>query len=94
MRTGVLMRWFPLAAMLATGSALGARDDAPEPMQRFGHAEANVRVDGRLDETVWAQVLGTEYFRVTIPDSLAKPRYRTLFRVFYTERGLYLGWDM
>ena len=28
------------------------------------------------------------------PDSLVRPRYRTLFKAFYTERGLYLGWDM
>ena len=94
LRARSLLWWYPLAAVLAAGSALGYRDAAPEPMQRFGHAEANVRVDGQLDEAVWAQVLGTEYFRVIIPDSLVKPRYRTLFRVFYTERGLYMGWDM
>ena len=29
-----------------------------------------------------------------MPDSLVRPRYRTLFKVFYTDLGLYLGWDM
>ena len=88
------MRWVPLAAILAGGSALGDTDVVPPAMQRFSHAEVNVHVDGRLDEAVWTQVSGTDDFRVIIPDSLAKPRYRTLFKVFYTERGLYLGWDL
>ena len=88
------MRWYPLAAILAGGTAVGETGVAPPVMQRFGHTEANVQVDGRLDEAVWARVTGTGDFLVVIPDSLEKPPYRTLFKTFYTERGLYLGWDM
>ena len=96
-----LLRWCALAALLGVSAAMGVADSAlaatevaSAPMQRFDHAEAGVQVDGRLDEAVWAEVPGIDDFRVVIPDSLAKPPYRTLFRVFYTELGLYLGWDM
>lgn len=89
------MRCLPWALLVAgaTGTA-AAPDLAPLAMQRFGDDAAKVQVDGRLSEAVWAQVAATEEFRVVIPDSLAKPRYRTRFKTFYTERGLYMGWDM
>ena len=75
-------------------TAFADTENAPLKLPQFAHGQANVQVDGRLSEAVWRQVPGYEEFRVVIPDSLARPRYRTLFRVFHTERGLYLGWDM
>ncbi len=94
MREGRLPRWNPWLLALAATTAWAEPELPPPAMQRFDHAAADVQVDGRLTEGVWAQVAGAENFRVIIPDSLAKPRYRTLFKMFYTERGLYLGWDM
>ena len=91
---GIVRRCVPWAALLAVGTALAETEEAPLKLVRFGHDQASVNVDGRLSEAVWSQVAGTEEFRVIMPDSLARPRYRTLFRVFYTERGLYLGWVM
>ena len=88
------MRCCPLAVLMAGASAFAQADAAPLAMARFEHDQANVRVDGHLSEPVWAQVQGTEEFRVIMPDSLVRPRYRTLFKVFYTDLGLYLGWDM
>ena len=80
--------------LLGVASAFAETEEAPLKPLRLEHGQANVTVDGRLTEAVWSKVAGTEDFRVVIPDSLARPRYRTRFKVFYTERGLYLGWDM
>ena len=80
--------------LLGVASAFAETEEAPLKPLRLEHDQANVTVDGRLTEAVWSKVAGTDDFRVVIPDSLARPRYRTQFKIFYTERGLYLGWDM
>ena len=67
-------RCVPWALVLTVGAALAESDEAPLKLLRFEHDLANVEVDGRLSEAVWAQVSGTEEFRVIIPDSLARPR--------------------
>ena len=58
---------------------------------RFRESEINFRLDGKLDEPVWAEVPGYDDMRVLEPDTLAVPRHKTLMRYFYTERGLYVS---
>ena len=58
---------------------------------RYADRELNVVLDGVLDEAVWAETPGYDGMRVIQPDTLVEPRYRTVVRYLYTERGLYVG---
>ena len=70
--------------------------DPQDPIQlpRFDEATADIRIDGRLDEAAWQGIAGVDSFQVIDPDTLADPRYRTLVRMFYTDRGLYASFEM
>ena len=48
-------------------------------------------LDGRLDEAIWKEVPYFDGMRVITPDTLAPAAYETHTRIFYTERGIYLG---
>ena len=53
-----------------------------------------IDVDGRLDEAVWSELPVISDFVVIEPDTLQKPPYATRARIFYTSRGLYVGFDL
>ncbi len=53
-----------------------------------------MEIDGRLDEAVWSELPVISDFVVIEPDTLQKPPYATRARVFYTSRGLYVGFDL
>jgi len=96
--------WLVLALLLPTGVAFGQEDiDAveisvgsrePIRLSRFDHDEASIRLDGRIDESAWRETRAYSNLRVIEPDTLAEPKYRTEIRFFYTERGLYVSFDM
>lgn len=67
-----------------------------EPIQllRIAHTDANMEIDGRLDEPVWAELDTIGELRVTDPDTLAVAPYPTNTRIFYTDKGLYVSFDM
>ena len=56
--------------------------------------EADVRVDGRLDEPVWRGLPVQTDFAIVTPDTLETPPYATRLRLFHTDKGLYVGVDM
>ncbi|MCB1669790.1 MAG: DUF5916 domain-containing protein [Gammaproteobacteria bacterium] len=56
--------------------------------------EADISVDGVIDEAVWSRVQVIDDMRVIIPDTLATVPYATATRIFYSRRGLYLSFDM
>ena len=58
---------------------------------RHADRELGMVIDGVLDEPVWAETPGYDDMRVIDPDTLVEPRYRTIVRYLYTERGLYVG---
>ncbi|MEZ5558410.1 MAG: DUF5916 domain-containing protein [Pseudomonadales bacterium] len=62
-------------------------------LQRFDQDAADIRVDGHIDEPVWREVAPLEQMRVVEPDLLTEPPYRTIVRLFYTERGLYVAFE-
>ncbi|MDE0419414.1 MAG: DUF5916 domain-containing protein, partial [Gammaproteobacteria bacterium] len=79
-----------------TGSVLhlgGGTDAIDEPLliPRFSEAEANVRLDGSLDDAIWTQVPAYDRMTLIRPDKGGTGRYRTQTLIFYTERGLYVG---
>lgn len=63
-------------------------------LTRVPASEANIQLDGRLDEAVWGQLPVHENFLVVTPDTLETPPYATRLRLFHTDRGLYVGVDM
>jgi hypothetical protein len=54
-------------------------------------AESAIHIDGRLDETVWAQAQRIDDFRTVQPLTRAVPEWRTEVRVLAREDGLYFG---
>ncbi len=57
----------------------------------FETADEHIKINGVADEAEWQQVQPFDNLTVVEPDSLAKPRYRTLTRMFYSPRGLYVS---
>ena len=48
-------------------------------------------MDGRLDESVWNDLPVLDSMSVVIPDTLAPASHRTETRIFYNQRGIYVG---
>ena len=71
------------------GDILGVHPTFDIP--RFKERELQLRIDGRLDEAVWASVPGYDNMHVIEPDTLADPPLKTRTQFFYTDRGLYVG---
>ncbi len=74
--------------------ALRINTNDPFTLQQYLHQQANIDIDGHLSEAPWSAIVGIDDFLVIEPDTMATPRYRTVFKAFYTNRGLYMGWDM
>ena len=55
---------------------------------------ARMHIDGELREPAWEGLETHEDFRLIDPDTLRPGRLPTRLRMFYTERGLYLGVEM
>ena len=72
--------------------SVGAK--VPIRLVRFDHDDANITIDGRLDERAWKETPTSSKLKVVEPDTLVDPRYRTDIRFFYTERGLYVSYDL
>ena len=52
---------------------------------------ADITIDGKLDEAIWSDIPGHDNMVIVEPDLLTPPRFRTVNRFFYTDRGLYVG---
>lgn len=63
-------------------------------LQRFEHSDAEVDVDGRIDESVWGRIAPINEMRVVDPDTLENVPFDTSVRIFYTERGIYISFDL
>ncbi len=66
----------------------------PIPLTRFNDREANINIDGHVDEPAWAGLRAYNEMKVLVPDTLAAVPYKTDVRLFYTEKGLYVSFDM
>ena len=58
---------------------------------RIAEADNDFQLDGDLDEAVWADLPIIDGMKVITPDTLVDAPYETHFRMFYTERGIYIG---
>jgi len=57
-------------------------------------ADSPPEIDGRLDEPIWQRLEPIGELRVIEPDTLAEVPYDTELRIFYTDNGLYVSFDM
>ena len=60
-------------------------------LTRVDEAEANISLDGFVDESVWEGIPVIDGMRVINPDTLVEAPYKTDTRIFYTEQGIYIG---
>lgn len=69
------------------------RDDVIT-LQHFENSQVDIDVDGFVNESTWSQVTPINAMRVVDPETVAEVPYATDMRVFYTDRGLYVSFDM
>ncbi|MEM7101363.1 MAG: DUF5916 domain-containing protein [Pseudomonadota bacterium] len=63
------------------------------PLAKRSEQNLNMNIDGNLNEAVWGEFPGVNAFRVVDPDTGSVPRYNTLVKMFYTDRGIYIGFQ-
>ena len=66
------------------------------PMHRFAidtaaHSEVGIKVDGRIDEPVWARTPYYDNMIVAVPGTGEPAEYETEIRLIATERGLFVS---
>ncbi len=82
---------------LAWAAVAVAQEDAPLEtivLKRVDTGDDPIRIDGRLDEAPWQGLVTYDKFYVLEPDTLVEAPYRTVVKIFYTDRGLYVGAEM
>ena len=66
----------------------------PMNLLRRRHEEIKIKIDGHIDEAIWAQIQPFNNLKVIDPDTLADAPYKTDMRMVYSERGIYVSFDM
>ena len=56
--------------------------------------DANIKIDGRVDEAIWSEIPAFDRMTVTDPDTLEKPTHKTRTRILYTDKGLFVAAEM
>jgi hypothetical protein len=74
--------------------AIDISEQEPLVLRKQDHQAAAIRIDGHLDEEAWKNAMSVRQFRVTEPDTLAMPEFETVVLMIYTERGVYVAFDM
>ncbi len=91
--SGSLLRTFPAFALIYLLFGLNtvhAQDAIPQ-LTQVDEDLADITLDGRLDEAIWQSIPTIDGMRVIAPDTLVAASLRTETRIFYTERGIYVG---
>jgi hypothetical protein len=63
------------------------------PLQRMPDS-VDISIDGVLDDAVWSGLTVYSGYGVVDPETLQPAAYDTKIRIFYTDRGIYVGFDM
>lgn len=79
------------ACFFLPGFDAAANDSLLAKLPELAESDIEVQIDGRLDEPVWEDVPWFSEYTVSSPDRGEVPPWRTHTRIFYTERGLYIG---
>ena len=64
---------------------------APGQVLQINPSDAAIALDGQLNESIWTELDHYDEFVVIEPDTLIKPSHRTRVRLFYNDRGLFVG---
>lgn len=86
----IIRRLVPVCTALLFTLPGFAQQTTPQ-LTRVDEGVADIELDGFLDEAVWQQIPVVDGMRVIDPDTLVEPPYETHTRIFYTERGIYIG---
>lgn len=79
-----------LSLSLAHGLVAQENDRVPT-LTRIPQSEAQITLDGVLDEPAWQRVPIIDDMRVIQPDTLVPASLETHTKIFYNSRGLYVG---
>jgi hypothetical protein len=73
--------------------ASGGVDATIEPivLEKFADDDIDITIDCYLEEAVWGKVTGYNNMTILEPDTLEVPRYSTITKLIYTDKGLYVG---
>jgi len=52
--------------------------------------DVDIKIDGKIDDAVWNDLVSYGAFKVTRPDTLGKTIYKTDVKIFYTADGFYI----
>jgi len=88
------LRWVSLLLIILAGNpalAQQAKTDLQPPTIEIRRGEAEVRVDGRLDEAIWAELAPITALVQTEPDEGQAVSERTEIRIFYSGSKLYFA---
>ena len=66
-------------------------DDATPIISATRMTDADIVIDGHVDEAAWEAAPAYDNMRVMEPETLAAPTYATASRFIYTDRGLYVS---
>jgi len=92
-----LLAWVATGAIAAEpveGVEISLDSRAPIRLKRYEHDLADISIDGKLNEAAWQQSAVYADLKVIDPDTLAEPLFQTKIRFFYTDRGIYVSFDM
>ena len=53
--------------------------------------DANIKIDGRVDEPIWSEIPAFDRMKVMNPDTLEDTKYSTKTRIFSDSKGLYVS---
>ena len=53
--------------------------------------DANIKIDGRVDESIWSEIPSFDRMKVMNPDTLEDTKYSTKTRIFSDSKGLYVS---
>lgn len=79
-----------LVITLLFSTIASAQQSIPQ-MTRIEEEQVDFELDGFLNESVWEDIPYIDGMRVIDPDTLAETPYETHTKIFYTERGIYVG---
>ena len=86
-----ILSLYCFVAVTVTWSQLSTAQSFFPQVTRIDEADNDFRLDGDLDESVWTDLPVIDGMKVINPDTLADAPYETHVRMFYTERGIYIG---
>ncbi len=86
-----LIRLSLVLALSVFFTSLSVAQTVLPKITRVDEAQADITLDGFLDEAVWQDLPVIDGMKVIDPDTLEDAPYETHIRFFYTERGMYIG---